>query len=436
MIEASKVPLRILLVGKGGREHALAWKLSQSPSVEHVFVYPGNGGTARGLDKVSNVEDHVPDYAALASLAREMLIGLVVVGPDDDVVGGIEKSFRDSGIPCFAPTKEAAELEGSKTFAKDFMQRHSIPTAAYRNFDDVDAAKAYVHQVGHAVVIKASGLAAGKGVVFPRTSDEACAALDDIMVHGRFDAAGSAVVVEEFLQGDEISVLTFSDGVTTRSLPPGQDHKRIFKGNTGPNTGGMGVYAPTPFVSAEDMAEIEDKILRPTFTGLQAEGRTFKGMLFTGIMMTPAGPKVLEYNARFGDPETQSMMLLLSDDTDLAAVLLACTSGSLDRARLVVRPGFACNVVAATGGYPGAYETGAAIEIGELPRGAHVFHAGTRLVDGELRTAGGRVLSVAAWGSSLGEAVDAAYEGIGTVRFEGRYYRRDIAERSLVIGKQ
>lgn len=272
--------------------------------MRHVYVYPGNGGTAVGLDKVSNLEYHVPDYPALVSLAQEMQIGLVVVGSDEDVVAGVEGFFRGSklndpmhrqpffgnkkekeernlrflltgGIPCFAPSKKAAEIEGSKTFAKDFMKRHGIPTATYQNFDDVDRAKAYVRSVNYPVVIKASGLAAGKGVVLPHTKEEACQALDDIMVNARFDAAGSSIVIEELLEGEEISFLTFSDGITTKSLPPGQDHKRISEGNTGPNTGGMGVFAPAPFVSAQDITDIETTILQPTFVGLREEGMHF-----------------------------------------------------------------------------------------------------------------------------------------------------------------
>ncbi|UNI18878.1 hypothetical protein JDV02_005116 [Purpureocillium takamizusanense] len=425
--------LRVLLIGKGGREHAIAWKLSQSPSVAHVFVCPGNGGTARGRDNVSNIQAPAgSDYASLVSLANDLNIGLVVVGPDEDVVAGLEGFFRRGGIPCDAPTKEAAELEGSKTFAKDFMRRCGIPTAEYQNFDDVAAAKEYVRRVHHSVVIKASGLAAGKGVILPSTKEEACEALDEMVVHGRFGGAASSVVIEELLEGQEISILTFSDGITTLTLPPGQDHKRIFKGNLGPNTGGMGEYAPTPFVSGADLEEIERKILRPTFDGLRAEGREFRGLLFTGVMMTPAGPTVLEYNTRFGDPETQSVMLLLADDTDLAQVLLSCTNGTLGKTSVSIKTGFACNVVIAAGGYPGAYSSGDDIEIGAMPPDVVLFHAGTELVDdGKLKTAGGRVLSVAAHGRSLEDCVAAAYKGVNAVRFRDMYYREDIALQCL-----
>lgn len=267
--------LTILLVGKGAREHALAWKLSQSPSVKEVLVFPGNAGTEQGHAKVSNLEADfkATDYRRLAELAAEIGVGLAVVGPDDAVVDGIEGFFKAVGIPCFAPTREAAELEGSKTFAKDFMQKYNIPTAAYRNFDHVEGAKAYVQEVDRRVVIKADGLAAGKGVVLPETKQEAMSELESIMrSDGKFSAAGSSVVIEEFMEGDEISILTFSDGKTFRSLPPGQDHKRVFEGNRGPNTGGMGVYSPVPFATRHVLDEIDRSILQPTLAGLQKEG--------------------------------------------------------------------------------------------------------------------------------------------------------------------
>ncbi|KAL5089123.1 hypothetical protein Trisim1_005978 [Trichoderma cf. simile WF8] len=429
--------LRVLLIGSGGREHALAWKLSQSPSVEHVFVFPGNGGTVQS-EKISNVVDESilseRDYPALVTLALKLNIGLVVVGPDSAVVDGIEGYFRQSGIPCFAPSKEAAELEGSKTFAKDFMRKYNIPTAGYQTFDlgvaaNLEQAKDYIQTVDHNVVIKASGLAAGKGVVLPSSAKEACEELDSF-ANGKFGDSGLSVVVEEYLEGDEISVLTFSDGESFKSLPLGQDHKRIFNGNTGPNTGGMGVYAPTTFVTDAMMSTIEETILKPTFDGLRAEGRTFRGLLFTGIMITPSGPKVLEYNVRFGDPETQTMMLLLSQNTDLAAVLLACTQGTLKDAYLGVRLGYACNVVISSAGYPGPYSTGKPIRLDSiLSPDIHIFHAGTKLIGDVLHTAGGRVFSVAAYGDSLGGAVRRAYQGVKAIHFEGMHFRTDITGR-------
>ncbi|KAI9791104.1 MAG: hypothetical protein M1816_004335 [Peltula sp. TS41687] len=422
--------LRILLIGKGGREHGLAWKLSQSPRVEHIYVVPGNGGTAHGLKKVSNV-DHVSanNYPNLVSLAKELNISLVVVGPDDAVADGIEGYFREVGIPCFAPTREAAEIEGSKTFAKDFMRRHQIPTAEYENFSDYDLAKNYLATVTHRVVIKVSGLAAGKGVIIPTSTEEAQEALKEIMVGGKFGAAGSSVVIEEYLEGNEISVSTFSDGKTSKTISPAQDHKRIFDGDKGPNTGGMGVYAPVPMATLEVMREIEERIIKPTFDGLKSEGRTFVGLLFTGLMLTATGPKVLEYNARFGDPETQSVLPLLSQETDLAEVLLACTQGRLDQVKIETTPGFACNVVIASDGYPDSYSQDELVEFGSAPKGVMIFHAGTKVVDGQIRTAGGRVFAVTAVKDTLEAAVASAYEGVKTIKFRNMYYRNDIASR-------
>ncbi|KAI8630218.1 putative bifunctional purine Ade1 [Xylariaceae sp. FL1651] len=405
----AQTSLKILLVGGGGREHALAWKLSQSPLVDHIYVVPGNGGTERLGDSVSNISNTAADdYPRLLMLAQLLEISLVVAGPDQAVVDGIEGYFRGSGIPCFAPSKEAAELEGSKAFAKSFMGRHSIPTAAYGAFDSYVEAKTYLESLDHHVVIKR--------------------ALEEIMVRGKFGSAGDSVVIEEYMDGDEISVLTFSDGKTTRTLPAAQDHKRAYDGNQGPNTGGMGVYAPVPFVSAADIEEIERLVLQPTFRGLEADGRQFVGMLFTGIMLTSSGPKVIEYNARFGDPETQALMLLLKD-TDLVQVLLSCTNGSLANATINVSSEFVCNVTVAVCGYPLDYSKGGGIALDPPPKDVQVFHAGTTYVDGRLVVAGGRVFSVSATGSTLQEAVSTAYAGVKSIRFDGMFYRTDIAAR-------
>ncbi|KAF3057608.1 Bifunctional purine biosynthetic protein ADE1 [Trichoderma lentiforme] len=387
---------RILLIGSGGREHALPWKLSQSASVEHVYVFPGNGDTVQ-TEKISNVVDE-----SIAPTAPSLMV------------------LRDIFV------REAAELEGSKTYAKDFMRKYKIPTAGFQNFDlgvaaDLELAKDYIKTVYHNVVIKASGLVAGKGVVLPSSDKEACEELDSF-ANGRFGDSGRSVVVEEYLEGDEISVLTFSDGKSFKSLPPGQDHKRIFNGNTGPNTGGMGVYAPTTFT-----------ILKPTFKGLRAEGRTFRGLLFTGIMITRSGPKVIEYNVRFGGPETQTMMPLLSQNTDLAAVLLACTQGTLKDAHLGVRSGYACNVVISSAGYPRPYSAGKPIRLDSIPSpNIHIFHAGTKLIGDVLQNDGGRVFSVAAYGDSLEDAVKRAYQGVKAINFEGMHFRTDIASRYAV----
>ncbi|KAK2004317.1 phosphoribosylamine-glycine ligase [Colletotrichum falcatum] len=406
--------LRILLVGKGGREHALAWKLTRSQLVEHVWIAPGNAGT-EVLPKASNCQDIAEsDYSGLVQLAQKLCINLVVVGPDDHVVGGLGDHFRNSGIPCFAPSKQAAIIEGSKDWAKDFMRRRKIPTAAYETFSkmDYEKAKASLKRPGRRVVIKAAGLAAGKGVVVPETPEQAEKALEEIMLSSKFGKAGETVIVED-------SILT---------LPPGQDHKRAHDGDKGLNTGGMGVYTPVLSVSVAEMAEIEETIIRPTVRGLELEGRPFNGMLFTGIMMAASGPKVLEYNARFGDPETQSMILLLPDEA-LPELILACVEERLADVNLSAPSEFACNITVAAGGYPGSYRKGDVVQMDTPPPGVHIFHAGTERVSGELRTAGGRVFSVAATGTTLEEAVLAAYAGVQSIHFEGMFYRRDIAAR-------
>ncbi|KAI1330720.1 putative bifunctional purine Ade1 [Xylariaceae sp. FL0255] len=352
-----------------------------SKSLKILLV--GSGGRS----SVSNISDTAADdYPRLVQLSQTLGMSLVVAGLDQAVVDGIEGYFRGSGIPCFAPSKEAADIEGSKTFAKAFMERHAIPTAAYKTFTRYSIAKQYTPTIDdhHRVVIKVDGLAAGKGVILPVSQNEAHRTLEEIMLEGKFGAeVGSSIVIEEYMTGDEISILTFSDGKTTRTLPPCQDHKRAYDGDRGPYTGGMGVYTPVPFVTAADMEAIETQILQPTFRGLEAEGRPFMGMLFTGVMLTSEGPKVIEYNARFGDPETQALMPLLRD-TDLAEVLLAYV---------------------------------------------RIFHAGTKYIDGQLVVAGGRVFSVSANGPTLRDAVDAAYSGVKSIRVDGTFYRTDIASR-------
>ncbi|KAK1496259.1 HET domain-containing protein [Colletotrichum tamarilloi] len=426
--------MKILLIGKGGREHALAWKLTRSQSVEHVYVLPGNAGTGT-LTNVSNCRGiAVDDYGGLVELSKRLEIDLVIIGPDDAVVGGMGDHFRSNGIRCFAPSKRAAIIEGSKDFAKDFMCRRKIPTACYETFDraDCDKAKAYVRRLGRRVVIKVDGLAAGKGVILPETTVEAEQALEDIMLKGKFGDAGEMVIIEEYLEGYEISVLTFTDGTSILSLPPSQDHKRALDGDKGLNTGGMGVYAPVPSVTEEQMADIEEKIILPTIDGLKLERRPFNGMLFTGVMMTSTGPKVLEYNARFGDPETQSMVLLLPDEA-LPEIILACVEDRLGDIELKTLAGFACNITVAAKGYPESYREGDLIRIEPTSEGVHVFHAGTDQVDDKLFTAGGHVLSVAATGETLEEAVSAAYKGVESVHFEGMFYRKDVAMRSLKL---
>ncbi|ORX57459.1 phosphoribosylamine--glycine ligase [Hesseltinella vesiculosa] len=425
--------LTILLVGNGGREHAIAWRLSLSDKVEHIYVAPGNGGTAL-INKVTNVPIGVSDFAQLVDFAVKHNVNLVVPGPEQPLVEGIQGVFKKVGIPCFGPSPKAAEMEGSKTFSKDFMKKHRIPTAAYENFTDVAAAKQYVQSVNHQVVLKASGLAAGKGVLMPTTTEEALQGLDAIMVNKEFGAAGNEVVVEEFLQGEELSVLAFSDGYTVVPLPAAQDHKRAYDGDQGPNTGGMGCYCPTPIGTPALMAQIKDNILQPTIDGMRRDGFPFVGMLFTGLMLTQEGPKVLEYNVRFGDPETQVVLPLLSDDTDLAEIMLACCEGRLDAVPVSVKQGYAAaTVVMASGGYPNAYPKGLPITLPAQPLAdVTIFHAGTVLNDQQqLVTSGGRVLAVSAVAKNLREAVDKAYQGVKAIHFDKAEYRNDIAHRAF-----
>lgn len=361
--------LRILLVGNGGREHAIAWKLVQSPRVEHIFVVPGNGGTAQ-LQNVTNISTiKQEDFGALVQFAKENSVNFLVPGPEAPLVAGIVDYFKKnaSGIRCFGPSEAAARMEGSKTFSKDFMKRHNIPTAAYENFSEYESAKKYLDSVHHNVVIKASGLAAGKGVIIPQNKQEAHDALKEIMLDKEFGAAGDEVVIEEFLDGDELSILSFSDGTTIRSLPPAQDHKRIGDGDTGPNTGGMGTYAPTKIAPPEVVDRIHKEILQPTIDGMKAEGFPFTGVLFTGLMMTKTSAKVLEYNVRFGDPETQSLLALM--ESDLGEVIVACAENRLKDVTVNVAPKSAATVVVAAGGYPGSYAKGTIMKLDPVPEG-------------------------------------------------------------------
>lgn len=427
--------LRILLIGNGGREHALAWKLSQSPRVESIFAVPGNGGTA-SCPKVSNVDSvSADDFPALVMFSQSNGINLVVPGPEAPLVDGVEGFFKAAGIPCFGPSKEAARLEGSKTYSKDFMKKYNVPTAAYENFSDFDQAVAYINSINHDVVIKATGLAAGKGVIIPQTKEEAITALKQIMVDKEFGNAGSEVVIEELLLGDELSVLTFCDGYSIRSLPLAQDHKRIFDGDNGPNTGGMGCYAPTNIATKELIQVIDEEILEPTILGMRREKQPFRGVLFTGLMITATGPKVLEYNVRFGDPETQTVLPLLSAETDLAEIMLACTEGYLDNCNITIQDKFSATVVLASGGYPGPYVKGTPLVVNEPPTGSTVFHAGTRLDGNKLQTSGGRVIAINSVGESLRSAVDAAYAALDSnvIQFDGMFFRKDIAHRAFRV---
>ena len=423
--------IRILLVGNGGREHALAWKLSQSPLVQSIIAVPGNGGTST-CPKVTNIDSvKADDYPGLVALAQSRDVNLVVPGPEAPLVDGIEGYFRAVGIRCYGPSKLAARMEGSKTFSKDFMRKHNIPTAAYKNFSDYELAKKYLDSIGHNVVLKASGLAAGKGVIIPTTKREAQDALKEIMLNKEFGSAGDEVVIEELLEGDELSILSFSDGYTIRSLPPAQDHKRIYDGDQGPNTGGMGCYAPTHIATKELIAEIEQKILQPTIDGMRKEHFPFVGTLFTGLKITKDGPKCLEYNVRFGDPETQTLLPLMSKDTDLAEIMIACTEGWLDALSIKVDAKFSATVVVAAGGYPNSYEKGTPMKVDSPPAGTNIFHAGTVVKDGQLQTSGGRVVAAQATAETLQQAVEKAYIGVEVITFDKMFYRKDIAHRAF-----
>ncbi|KZT36603.1 phosphoribosylamine--glycine ligase [Sistotremastrum suecicum HHB10207 ss-3] len=428
--------LRILLIGAGGREHALAWKLSRSSLVEHIYVAPGNGGTGQET-KCSNVNISASDFPELVAFAFEKNVNLVLPGPEQPLVDGVESAFRAVGIPVFGPTEKAARMEGSKAFAKDFMARHSIPTAQFRVFKSTQYEEAvkYVQTCGHPVVLKASGLAAGKGVLIPQSIDETIDGLRQIMKDAVFGQAGSEVVIEEFLTGPELSVLAFSDGYTIRALPAAQDHKRIGENDTGPNTGGMGAYSPAPVATSAVMNQIMKEALQPTIDGMRKDGFPFVGLLFSGFILSPSGPRLLEYNVRFGDPETEALMLLLDESTDLAAILLASVEHRLDFVDINIRPGVAVSVVLASQGYPGSYPKGKAIEISSVPEGVVVFHAGTDVKSGQLVTSGGRVIAVSAYGENLRQALDLAYAGVDAVKFEGKTYRRDIAHRALAAAQ-
>ncbi|KUJ19814.1 phosphoribosylamine--glycine ligase [Mollisia scopiformis] len=426
--------IRILLVGNGGREHTLAWKLSQSPLVESIIAVPGNGGTAT-CPKTTNDTTGLKqdDYPGLVALAQKHKINLVVPGPEVPLVDGIEGYFKAVGIRCYGPSKLAARMEGSKTFSKDFMKKYNIPTAAYENFSSYDDAKKYLYTINHNVVIKASGLAAGKGVIIPSTKEDAHAALKDIMLDREFGSAGDEVVIEEFLEGDELSILSFSDGYTIRSLPPAQDHKRIFDGDQGPNTGGMGCYAPTNIASKELINEVEKTILQPTIDGMRHDQMRFVGTLFTGLMITKNGPKVLEYNVRFGDPETQTLLPLMSEDSDLAKIMIACTDSYLDSPSVTfkVDAKSSATVVVAAGGYPGKYTKGIPMSVTTPPTDTNIFHAGTSIVEGQLQTSGGRVIASQATAENLENAVKKAYTGVECIKFTDMFFRKDIAHRAF-----
>lgn len=430
--------MNVLVIGSGGREHALCWKLAQNPRVSRVIAAPGNGGTAREAVNFSVKDDDIPGLIALAKAEN---VGLVVVGPEAPLVAGIADALAAEGIPCFGPDAYAAQLEGSKAFAKNVMRAAGVPTADFEVFDDAEAAKAYIRKQGAPLVVKADGLAAGKGVVVAKTVDEALEAIDDMMVAKSFGAAGARVVVEAALAGEEASFLAFCDGENFALLPSAQDHKAVGEGDTGPNTGGMGAYSPAPVLPQEKYAETAELVIRPILTHLKAQGHPFKGVLYAGLMFTKEGPLVLEYNVRFGDPECQPLLMRL--DGDLLDILFACAEGRLTPDMVRVRPETALCVVIAAPGYPGGYPKGMEItgldEADDLARrnpGCKVFQAGTTLKDGKTVTSGGRVLGVTALGADLAEAKAKAYELVAKVGFDGCYYRRDIGDKGIARSKK
>lgn len=421
--------MKVLLIGSGGREHAMAWKLSKSPKITKLYIAPGNPGTAIVGE---NVMIPAEDIAGLKSFALREKIDLTVVGPELPLTMGIVDVFEEAGLKIFGPSKAAAELEGSKVFSKELMSRYKIPTAYFKKFDRIEAAKDYINTHNPPMVVKADGLAAGKGVVICQTRDEALEAIDLMMAKKSFGTAGTRVIVEEFLEGEEASFLAITDGKTVVPLAPAQDHKAIFDGDTGPNTGGMGAYSPTPVVSKELQDEVMRTVMVPTVKAMEAEGRPYKGVLYAGLMISAGRIKVLEFNCRLGDPETQPILMRLEDD--LLEVLLKAVECRLEDVSLRWSDKTAVCVVMAARGYPGIYEKGTEIhglaEAGAL-EDVVVFHAGTAVKDGRVVTSGGRVLGVTALGVDVKNAIENAYKAVSLISWDGAYCRKDIGRKAL-----
>lgn len=422
--------MKVLVIGNGGREHALAWKAAQSPSVEEVFVAPGNPGTAAEA-KITNIDISVSDLTGLADFARNNSIDLTIVGPEAPLVDGVVDVFKSRGLKIFGPSREAAQLEGSKSFTKDFLARNNIPTARYRNFTEIEPALAYIDELGAPVVVKADGLAAGKGVIVATTMEEAKDAVRDMLSGNVFGSAGSKVVIEEFLEGEEASFIVMSDGVNVLPMATSQDHKRVGDNDTGPNTGGMGAYSPAPVVTDDVYRKVMDRIIYPTVRGMAAEGNTYVGFLYAGLMIDSNGdPQVIEFNCRFGDPETQPIMLRMK--SDLAALCLAACDGQLEGKTCEYDPRPAVGVVLAAEGYPKSPRKGD--EITGIPAGtvdSKVFQAGTRMDGDRLVTSGGRVLCATALGSNVREAQKKAYDLAAQISWKGMFYRHDIGYRAI-----
>lgn len=422
--------MNVLIIGSGGREHALAWKVAQDERVEKVFVAPGNAGTAIEA-KCENVAIDVLELDKLVAFAKDN-VSLTIVGPEAPLVAGVVDRFREHGLPCFGPTAGAAQLEGSKAFTKDFLARHQIPTAEYQNFTEIEPALAYLREKGAPIVIKADGLAAGKGVIVAMTLQEAEDAVRDMLAGNAFGEAGSRVVIEEFLDGEEASFIVMVDGEHVLPMATSQDHKRVGDGDTGPNTGGMGAYSPAPVVTDEVHQRVMEQVIWPTVRGMAAEGNVYTGFLYAGLMIDAAGnPKVIEFNCRFGDPETQPIMLRLQ--SSLVALVEAANAGTLDQVDAKWDPRCSLGVVLAAGGYPADYAKGDVIKGLDVAvsDSGKVFHAGTALKDGQVTTSGGRVLCATALGNSVREAQQGAYRLAEQISWNGCFYRKDIGYRAI-----
>lgn len=419
--------MKILVVGSGGREHVLIWKILQCSKVKKVYCAPGNGGIAQIAECV---DIEVTDIKGLVHFAQKKKVDLTVVGPELPLTLGIVDRFQDNGLKIFGPDQGAAEIEGSKGFAKDLMAKYHIPTAEYRIFNDSDEALRYIREKEPPFVLKADGLAAGKGVLLCSSRGEAYDGVNLIMKQKAFNEAGNRLVIEEYLSGEEASVLAITDGEQLVILPPAQDHKAIFEGDKGPNTGGMGAYAPAPVVNSNVLQAVREKVLLPTIRGMKAEGRPYCGVLYAGLMITSEGVKVLEFNCRFGDPEIQAILPLI--ETDIVELMMACVEGGLEEISFKVRNGAAVCVVVASGGYPGSYDKGKVIRgLDLIDSEILVFHAGTRLKGNDLITSGGRVLGITAVDGIIDLAIKKVYGAVGKITFDGAYYRKDIGYRAL-----
>ncbi|HWS28766.1 MAG TPA: phosphoribosylamine--glycine ligase [Clostridia bacterium] len=418
--------MKVMLVGGGGREYAILEKLRESPKISKLYALPGNGGME---PYAQCVPIPATDLNAIVAFAKENAVDFAVVAPDDPLILGLVDRLNAIGVRCFGPSAAAAQIEGSKLFSKEFMQKYGIPTAGFAAFDFAEAAYRYLRTIRYPAVIKADGPALGKGVTVVNSEEEARSAVYELMEQKRFGESGCRIVIEEFLSGNEASVLAFTDGNTLVPMVSALDHKRVFDGDFGPNTGGMGALAPNPFYTEADAALCMERIFLPTLRAMNAEGRKFKGCLYFGLMLTPDGPKVIEYNCRFGDPETQAVLTLL--DTDLFEIMLAVEEERLDKLDVRFQSGAACCVVMASQGYPQAYETGFEISFGKERENVCIYHAGTRREGGRILTSGGRVLGVTAKAQTPREAVAAAYEAVEDIRFENAFYRRDIGRRAL-----